>query len=126
MKKMDDESGLNLIVQSTTIEGTLKTNSSIRIDGKLIGTIVCGGSFVLGATGIIEGDVVAEDAIIGGNVNGTLKINKKLTLETKSSVQGEIQCGSLIIEDGAAFDGKSNMKNHVKSDKPDESSQQES
>ena len=81
---------------------------------------------MLGATGIIEGDVVAEDAIIGGNVTGTLKINKKLTLETKSGVQGEIQCGSLIIEDGAAFDGKSNMKNQIKSGKPDETPQQES
>ena len=126
MKRMDDESGLNLIVQSTTIEGTLKTNSSIRVDGKLIGTIVCGGSFVLGATGSIEGDVVAEEAIIGGNVNGTLKINKKLTLETKSIVQGEIQCGSLIIEDGALFDGKSNMKNQDKSGKQNELSQKES
>ena len=112
MKKTTvNETSLNLIVENTEIEGNIKTASSFRVDGKLKGIIECQGSFVLGANGVVEGEVRAQEAIIGGKVIGTLKVKNKLRLEPKSYVSGEIKCSRLIIDEGAVFDGKSLMKN---------------
>lgn len=110
-KNTVNETSLNLIIESTEIEGNIKSASSFRVDGKLKGIIDCQGSFVLGPNGVVEGDINAQDAIIGGKVIGTLQVKNKLRLEPKSYVSGEIKCSRLIIDEGAVFDGKSKMNN---------------
>jgi cytoskeletal protein CcmA (bactofilin family) len=100
---------LNFIGKGTIIDGSVKTESSIRIDGSIKGTLVCKNTVTLGENGRVEGDVEAVNAIIGGRVKGKIIVGEKLVLEARSSLVGELKAKKLIIDEGAVFDGTANM-----------------
>ena len=100
---------LNFIGKGTFIDGNIKTESSIRIDGIVKGRLICKNTLTLGEHGQIEGDVEAANAIIGGKIKGKIIVGEKLVLESKSSLIGELKAKKLIIDEGAVFDGTSDM-----------------
>ena len=102
---------LNIFGKGTVVEGDVTTQSSIRIDGKLKGKLVCKHTLTIGPGGMIEGEVEAENAIVGGVVKGKLIVKQKLVLESGSSLTGELKASKLIIDEGAVFDGTSSMGN---------------
>lgn len=110
MKKTTQrESELNFIGHTTSIEGNIVSDGDLHINGKIKGKIRCSGSISLGDEGRIEGEVYAENAIIGGEIQGKIVVKNKVTLESKSSLVGELSCARLAIEEGANFDGSSSM-----------------
>ncbi|MCB0283264.1 MAG: polymer-forming cytoskeletal protein [Calditrichaeota bacterium] len=100
---------LNFIGKGTYIEGNIKTESSLRVDGIVKGKLICKNTLTLGENGEIEGDVEAANAIIGGKIKGKILVGDKLVLESKSSLTGELKAKKLIIDEGAVFDGTSDM-----------------
>lgn len=100
---------LNFIGRGTIIDGNVKTESSIRIDGTIKGKLICKNTVTVGDGGRIEGDVQAVNAIIGGHIKGKIIVNEKLVLESKSSLVGELKAKKLIIDEGSVFEGTSDM-----------------
>ncbi len=100
---------LSLIGAGTLIEGKIKTDGSIRVDGTLIGEIVAKASAAIGLTGTVEGGVMAKNVTIAGKVKGTVTATEKLTLEGKSITRGDIRASKLIVDEGATFDGQCAM-----------------
>jgi len=100
---------LNFIGKGTVVEGNVSTESSIRVDGRIKGSLICKNTLTVGENGEIEGDVKATNAIIGGRIKGKVIVQEKLVLESKSSLSGELKAKKLIIDEGATFDGTSNM-----------------
>ena len=121
-KSIDPNSpeSLNRIVQGTKIKGDIDTESNIRIDGILVGTIKTKGRLVVGKTGIIEGDIVCQNADIEGKIKGKIVVNQLLSLKATSDLQGEILTGQIAIEPGANFSGNCNMGSHKKVELPKE------
>ena len=105
---------LNRIVDGTTIEGTINSQSNIRIDGTVTGTINTKGRLVVGPKGRIEGDVVCANAEVEGTVDGQIKVNELLSLRSTAKILGDIYTGKLAIEPGATFTGSCNMGGVVK------------
>lgn len=99
----------NLIQSGTVITGDIESNSNIRIDGTLRGTVNAGGKVILGSTGTVEGDIICINADIEGKVNGTIKVKELLSLKTTAIVYGEISTDKLAIEPGARFTGTCKM-----------------
>lgn len=112
------DSELNFIGHTTSIEGNIVSEGDLHINGKVKGTIKCSGSISLGDEGRIEGEVFAENAIVGGEINGKLVTKAKVTLESKSTLIGELSCARLSIEEGAVFDGNAAMSGSSKSVSP--------
>lgn len=100
---------LSLVGAGTLIEGKIKTDGSIRVDGTLIGEIVAKASAAIGLTGTVEGGVMAKNVTIAGKVKGTVTATEKLTLEGKSITRGDIRASKLIVDEGATFDGQCAM-----------------
>jgi cytoskeletal protein CcmA (bactofilin family) len=100
---------LNRIVDGTSIEGHIKSDSNIRIDGRLKGTIITKGKLVIGSTGSIEGEITCESADIEGAFVGKIVVNGLLTLKSTSKLTGDIMTGKLAIEPGAVFSGSCSM-----------------
>jgi cytoskeletal protein CcmA (bactofilin family) len=100
---------LNFLGSGTYVEGIIKTESSVRVDGTIKGKLVCKNTLTVGINGQIEGDIEAKNAIIGGKINGKIKVAEKLVLESKSALMGEIKASKLIIDEGAIFEGTSKM-----------------
>lgn len=100
---------LNRIVEGTNIEGDIKSDSNIRIDGYLKGTLSVKGRLVLGPTGKIDGNINCKNADIEGKLNGTIEVDELLSLKSTAKLQGEISTNKLAIEPGAIFSGNCKM-----------------
>lgn len=93
----------NVISKNTTIIGDIKAAGDFRIDGVLEGSLKTKGKIILGADGIIKGNVEALSADIEGVFSGQLIVNKTLTVKTIATISGEVTVGKLSIEPGANF-----------------------
>lgn len=100
---------LNRIVEGTHIKGDVKTDSNIRFDGSLNGTLNTSGKLVIGVTGKVEGEISCANADIEGEVVGNLRVEGLLALKSTARVTGNIFAGKISIENGAAFDGNCDM-----------------
>ena len=70
------------------------------------GTVRAGKAVVVGKDGSVEGDLVTQDAIIGGRVNGTLIAESRLELQATCVVEGEIKARRLKLDEGGQINGK--------------------
>lgn len=109
-----DGSSVNLIGGGTKIVGDITSAGDVRIDGHLSGNIVIAGKFVLGATGVVEGNITSVNADLSGEVKGTVKISEMLSLKSTARINGDIETSKLMIEPGAVFTGTCNMGAKVK------------
>lgn len=112
-KSMKEEHGstpnVNMISNGTTIEGAVTTNNDIRIAGTLDGQLATEGKLIVSKGGLITGDVKAKEADIAGSIDGEVMVNEKLILRRSASVKGDITTKSLLVEEGATFDGSCTM-----------------
>jgi cytoskeletal protein CcmA (bactofilin family) len=100
-----------LIGQSTSIEGFMRCESNLRIEGKVTGDIECNNNVTIGETGIARSNISATNLIIAGKVYGDLTIQGTITIMPTGELHGNLTSSSLIIHEGATFNGSSNMKN---------------
>jgi cytoskeletal protein CcmA (bactofilin family) len=111
----DGPDKLNRIVDGAHIKGDMTVITSIRIDGTIEGNINCAAKLVLGESGKIVGNILSSNAEIEGHIEGELVIQERLVLKNTARITGNINTQSIIIEEGAVFDGVCTMKNTNKS-----------
>lgn len=104
--KSDQIKELNLIGPGTMIEGKIRSQGSIRIDGKITGEITTSESLAVGLSGEIDGNVTAKNVTIGGKVRGSISATEKIVFEGKAVVKGDVRAAKLVIDEGCLFDGK--------------------
>ena len=102
---VDSPERLNRLVSGTKLKGDLSTESNLRADGIIQGSVSCKGKFVLGEQGKLEGNLVALQAEIEGNIEADLTIDGLLILRKSANIRGAVQSGRLVIEDGAQLNG---------------------
>jgi cytoskeletal protein CcmA (bactofilin family) len=103
------QSGASIIAAGTTVKGDISSNGDIRIDGTLQGNIQSTAKVVIGANGVVEGDISGQQADIMGKINGTIKVKELLQLKGGSTVTGNIHAAKLQIETNANFNGQCHM-----------------
>src|SRR6476659_1889943 len=94
-------SGASIIAAGTTVKGDITSNGDIRIDGTLQGNINSTAKVVIGANGLVEGDITGQQADIMGRVKGTIKVKELLQLKGGSLVNGNLHASKLQIEPSA-------------------------
>ena len=105
---------INRIVEGTSIEGEIRCESNIRIDGSFVGNLSTKGRLVIGPAGRIEGIVNCQNAEIEGLVKGKLYVQQMLSLKGTAKVEGDIFTDKLAVEPGSSFTGACNMGAKVK------------
>lgn len=110
MEKGTRKDLLTMIGDGAVVEGTLSVPHAVRIEGTLKnGRLEAAETVTIGVTGVVEGDVHARNAIIGGKVIGNVHVEERIELESHATLNGDLQCKTLIINEGASFQGKSMM-----------------
>jgi cytoskeletal protein CcmA (bactofilin family) len=102
---------INLLGAGTVVKGEIKLNGDFRIDGMFMGSIHCKGKVVVGNTGVIEGEIICQNADFSGEVKATVKVAELLTLKESAKFTGDITTNKLAIEPGAKFSGQCVMDN---------------
>lgn len=105
------EGAISIIGQGMRIEGDVITDGTVRIEGSVRGSIRAGKAVVLGKSGEVVGDVVTQDAVIGGRVVGTVVAESRLELQSTCSIEGDVRAAAehLLLEEGAKFNGTIKM-----------------
>ena len=111
-EKMSEEelsNSSNIIGKGTVIEGNLETFGNIRVEGKLLGSVKSKSKVACGQSSYIEGNILAQNAEIAGEVNGVVEVSELLILKPTAVIHGDIVTNKLIIESGASFNGGCKM-----------------
>ena len=98
-----------LISAGTVLQGDLKSEADLRIDGTIHGNVTSTAKIIVGPNGFVEGHIQGLQADITGKVVGNISAKELVQLRTNAKVQGNITAVSLQIESGAAFNGQSIM-----------------
>ena len=64
---------------------------------------------VIGSTGVINGDIVAESVSVGGKVLGNVKAGDTFELQASGRIEGDVTAPRVIIAEGAFFKGNVEM-----------------
>ena len=112
-----------LIDKDIVISGDTTYTGGIRVDGKIEGNLKVHGDegslLIMGYGSTITGDIEVEKAIINGEINGNVKCNDYLELNTNAIVNGSIEYDIIEVQEGAKITGdlkfiKNNKKTEPK------------
>jgi cytoskeletal protein CcmA (bactofilin family) len=103
------ESVISIIGPGMTVVGDCETSGTVRIEGKVEGSVKAGKAVVIGKQGTVVGDVLTQDAVISGHVTGTLVAESRLELQATCQIDGEIRTRRMQLEEGAVLNGTVQM-----------------
>lgn len=104
----------NSIGTGTVLEGNITTSGNLRVDGKIIGDVNTDAKMVQGEGSMIQGNIKAHSADIGGKIKGKVEVQDVLVLEPNCIIKGDIVTKRLIVESGAKFNGQCKIGGTIK------------
>jgi cytoskeletal protein CcmA (bactofilin family) len=94
----------------TEVTGEATFKALMRVDGHLSGRISSSsGTLIVGANGRVDANIEVAIATVHGTVNGDIIATQRLELGRAAKLTGNIQTPSLVIEQGAIFEGACKM-----------------
>lgn len=117
---------LNMISEETELTGNLTTTTDIRIAGSLMGDLTTKGKVQATSTSRITGDIQASDVDFAGIFKGSMKVSRRIVLRRTARVEGVLHVKSLVMEEGAKFDGELRMSDPSASESNTEESSNKS
>ena len=100
----------SLIAQGSRIDGDLKFNDGLRVDGEVVGNIT--GSteqpsiLVISEAAAVQGAIRADHVIINGTVRGTVQATDLLELQPKARIEGDVYYKALEMHQGSMITGQ--------------------
>lgn len=111
MKKGKTRSGeINgFLDRTTSIQGELRFQDTMRIDGRVTGRIVSDNLLIVGETAVIDADIEVAEISIMGKVTGTLRATERVEVHANAELRGDVSTPVLRIDEGAVFQGRCDM-----------------
>lgn len=99
-----------VIGRSIQINGDLRGDEDLRIEGDVTGTVELRNSaLTIGKEGKVKADVYAKAIAVDGEIKGDLYAAERITVHVNARVQGNIIAPRVSIEEGAHFKGSIEM-----------------
>jgi cytoskeletal protein CcmA (bactofilin family) len=98
-----------LIGPNANFKGVVQSDGGLRVDGVLEGNIQIAGNLIIGETGKVIAEVVAQNVSVAGALKGTVKAQGRLEILSTGRVWGDISVASFLIDEGGFFRGQSIM-----------------
>lgn len=104
-----DERNTTILREDASFEGKLVFDGNVLVNGKFKGEIHSPGDLTVGNGGFVEGLVEIGTIHVFGEVHGNIRAKQKIVINAPAVVKGDIMAPSLVIEDGAVFEGNCSM-----------------
>jgi len=109
----------SLLGKGTLWKGeVLAGQNSLRIEGTIEGTITSEGEVTIAPTGLVKGTILAKHLIVTGRVEGVLNIVECLEIHGTGCVEGEVELGSLVVDEGGILQGTCTRRGVTRSTPP--------
>ena len=103
MKEKDKD--ISIINKGCSLNGSLDFKGYLIVAGTVEG-VLNAESVIAEEGSFIKADVTSEMLAIAGRFEGNIIVTGTLTLLGTANVQGSIQCGNLVVEEGGILNGK--------------------
>jgi len=110
MAKEDNSQTNTIVGPNTVVQGILDIKGSVLIYGTVLGDVHSNGHVRTAKDSIIKGAVVAQEAVIDGELEGSLTVKGRATLGSSAKMVGDLRAQLLVIEEGAQYSGKCRME----------------
>ena len=97
---------ISIVGSGMKVNGDVETEGTIRIEGRVEGTVRADKAVVVGKDGRIKGDIFTQDAVVGGEVNGTIVAESRIELQATCVVDGEIRARRIQLDEGGRVNGR--------------------
>lgn len=104
-----DERNTTILREDASFEGKLVFDGNVLVNGKFKGEIHSPGDLTIGNGGLVEGLVEIGTIHVFGEVHGNIRAKQKIVINAPAVVKGDIVAPSLVIEEGAVFEGNCSM-----------------
>ena len=95
----------------TVVEGNLKVDGTVRIDGHFRGNIESQGcTMVVGEKAVIEADISVHTVTVNGEVNGNINATERIALSPTARVFGDLHAPEVLIDAGSVLEGRCTIK----------------
>ena len=98
-----------LITQGVTINGTIKGEGVVQVEGVVEGEFNMVGAVIVAESGLVRGPITADVVRVAGQVEGNVTAREHMRLEPSGSIVGDVATASLVVEDGGILNGRSTM-----------------
>ncbi|HEU4355125.1 MAG TPA: polymer-forming cytoskeletal protein, partial [Actinomycetota bacterium] len=100
---------VTIVGQGAKLEGTVVSAGSLRIDGQVKGQVNADGDVALSPQSQVEADIRAQNVTVAGRFKGSIVVKGRAEIARGGRVDGNITSKTLVVEEGATFQGQSIM-----------------
>ncbi len=101
----------SIIDRSSMFDGTLRTSRNLRIEGQARGELYCDGTIYIEEGAQVDAKIVAANVTVSGSLTGQVTCHSRLQIMPTGRVSGRVATASLIIQEGAIYEGELRMSN---------------
>ena len=101
----------SLIDRSSAFDGVLRTARNLRVEGQAKGEVYCDGTLFVEEGGQVDARIVSANITVAGMLNGEVTCHGKLHILPTGRVSGRVATSSLVIQEGAIYEGELRMSN---------------
>lgn len=98
-------SGYSVIDHALTISGDICTTGTIRVDGRVEGALHRADTLIIGAGGVVVGNVEAREVVAGGEICGNLTITERVEIQPTATIRGDIRAAAVHLLEGGSVHG---------------------
>jgi cytoskeletal protein CcmA (bactofilin family) len=110
-----------LLGKGTFWKGEIRSGqNSLRIEGNFEGNILSEGEVTIAPSGEVRGTIEAKHLIVTGRVLGVFRIKECLEIHGTGYVEGEVEVGSLVVDEGGTLQGNCTRRGVERLEKPEE------
>jgi cytoskeletal protein CcmA (bactofilin family) len=113
---------VSIVGPGMKIIGDCSSDGTIRVEGKVEGSVNAAKSVVVGQQGTVLGDIATQDAIVAGRVEGSIRADSRVELQSSCKVKGNIESRRIKLDEGGQVDGQLKMGAAAAKRTPDEGS----
>ena len=95
--------------RGSSFRGELEFEDTMRIDGRFNGKITSKNELIVGESATIDGEIHVGRIAISGTVMGKIRADQKIEIHRSGKVFADLDTPTLIIEEGALFQGNCAM-----------------
>jgi cytoskeletal protein CcmA (bactofilin family) len=99
-RRRTDQMPFSIVAKDMSIVGDLETEGVVRIEGRIRGTIRAASQVLVGQGAQVEGDLHTREAVVGGEVIGSIHASERVELQSSASVTGNITTPRIAVLEG--------------------------
>jgi cytoskeletal protein CcmA (bactofilin family) len=109
-KTAGKEPGLSVVAAGMRVTGQLDTNGVVKVEGVVSGSVRAERQVLVAKGGVVEGDILTVEAVIGGEVRGAIYADERVEVQASSLINGDITTKRILLQEGGEVNGHLKME----------------